>query len=69
MSSLKDYRVELGWTPPELARQAKLNRQTIYDAERGKAVRADTAKKLASALSKGLKRRVKPSEIEGLKIL
>lgn len=68
VTTLRDYRIELGWTPPELARRAKVNRQTVHNAEARKPVRADTAKLLATAISRGLRIRLLPGEIEGLNI-
>lgn len=68
MATLHDYRIELGWTPPELARRAKVNRQTVYNAEAGKPIRADTAKLLVTAIARGLRVRLLPGEVEGLNI-
>jgi len=67
--TLREYRVnELGWSVSRLASEAGLSRQVITNAEKGRAVYADSAKAIAVALSRGLKRDIKPLDIEGLNI-
>jgi transcriptional regulator with XRE-family HTH domain len=67
--TLREYRVnELGWSVSKLASEAGVSRQVISSAEKGGGVHAETAKALAGALSRGLKRDIKPLDIEGLNI-
>lgn len=66
---LKDYRVNLGWTWVEFAKQAGLATVVVRRAERGSPVKATSAKKMADALSKAYEREIKPTDIEGLNIL
>ena len=51
--TLRQYRIELGWTINRLAQEAGINRLTVASAEDGKPIQAPTAKALAEALSKG----------------
>ena len=67
--TLRQYRIELGWTINRLAQEAGINRQTAVSAEEGKPIQAPTAKALADALSKGYGREIKVLEIEGLNVL
>ena len=53
MTTLRDYRVNLGWSPNRLAREAKKSRSAIVNAESGEPVQAETAKAIADALSRG----------------
>jgi transcriptional regulator with XRE-family HTH domain len=68
MPTLRQLRLDLGWTIRKLADEAGVGRQAVTDAEKGGPVRADTAKALADALSRGHGREIKPYEIEGLSI-
>lgn len=70
MTTLRQYRVnELGWSVSRLASEAGITRQAVNGAEDGQPIRAETAKAIAEALSRALKREIKPLEIEGLNIL
>ena len=70
MTTLREYRVnELGWSLARLATEAGVNRQTITTAEAGQPVRAETAKAIAEAISRGLKKDVKALDIEGLNVI
>ncbi len=69
MSTLRELRVNLGWTIQKLAQEASVTRQAVYSAEKGDPIRASTAKALADALSRGYGREVKPLDIDGLHIL
>lgn len=66
--TLREYRLDLGWNVSKLAQEANVARQSIAAAERGGLIQADTAKKIAEALSKAYEREIKPWEIEGLNI-
>ena len=69
MATLRELRINLGWTLQKLAEEAKITRQAATSAEKGDPVRATTAKALADALSRGYSLEIKPLEIDGLNIL
>ncbi len=69
MPTLRELRINLGWTVQRLAEAAGITRQAVSGAEKGTPVRADTAKAIADALSRGYGREIKPLEIEDLHIL
>lgn len=69
MASLRELRINLGWTVSKLADEAGVTRQAVAGAERGIPVRADTAKAIAKALSKALGREIRPFDIEELTIM
>ena len=69
MATLRELRINLGWNVQRLAAEAGITRQAVYTAERSDPVRAETAKALADALSRGYGREIKPLDIEGLKII
>jgi transcriptional regulator with XRE-family HTH domain len=68
MATLRQYRLDLGWTVSKLAEEARITRQSVAAAERGALIQADTAKALADALSRAFGREIKSWEIEGLNI-
>lgn len=67
--TLDDYRIECRWSKAEMARQARIDTNTLNRAINGIPVSSDTARKLASAISKGLVRSIGVEDIEGLKII
>ena len=67
--TLDDYRIECRWSKAEMARQARIDTNTLNRAINGIPVSSDTARKLASAISQSLGRSVSISEIEGLNII
>jgi transcriptional regulator with XRE-family HTH domain len=69
MSTLRELRVNLGWSTQKLAEEAGITRQAVSNAEKGDPIRAHTAKALADASSKGYGQEIKPLDIEGLRIL
>ena len=69
MATLRELRINLGWTTHKLAEEAGVTRQTVSSAEKGTPVLADTAKAIADALSRGYRREIRPLDIEGLRIL
>ncbi len=69
MATLRELRINLGWTAHKLAEEAGVTRQTVSSAEKGTPVLADTAKAIADALSRGYGREIRPLDIEGLRIL
>ena len=69
MPTLRELRINLGWTVQKLAEEAGITRQAVSSAEKGTPLRADTAKAIADALSRGYGREIKPLDIDGLRIL
>ncbi len=69
MATLRELRLDLGWTVTKLAKEANITRQAIASAEKGSPMRANTAKSMANALSRAYGRDIKPYEIENLNIL
>ncbi len=69
MPTLKALRVNLGWSTQKLAEEAGITRQAVSNAEKGDLIRANTAKVLADALSRGYGREIMPLDIDGLHIL
>ena len=69
MTTLRELRINLGWTIQKLAEEAGITRQTVSSAEKGTSVLADTAKAIADALSRGYEREIKPLDIDDLHIL
>jgi transcriptional regulator with XRE-family HTH domain len=69
MPTLRELRINLGWTIQKLADEAGITRQAVSGAERGDPIRADTAKAIADALGRGYGREIKPLDIEGLTII
>ncbi len=67
--TLKEYRVQLGWSIYKLAREAGVVRESVANAEEGRPIRAETAKALADTLSKAYGRTIGVLDIEGLNIL
>jgi DNA-binding XRE family transcriptional regulator len=66
---MQSYRVNLGWSRRQMAREANLSTFAIKQAEEGKPIRPETAKAIADALSRALNRDIKPLDISGLNIL
>ncbi len=69
MSTLREMRLDLGWTVTKLAEEAGVSRQVIASAEKGASIRADTAKAIADALSRAYGSEIKSYEIDRLHIL
>ena len=69
MATLRDYRINLGWSIYRLASEAGISRPAAANAERGQHIKAETAKAIADALSKAYEQSIKPTDIEGLNIL
>ena len=67
--TLREYRIELGWSINRLAQEAGLSRPTVADAEAGKSIKAETAKALADALRRAYGRQIMVRDIQGLNIL
>jgi len=69
MTTLRDYRINLGWSIYKLASEASISRQAAANAESGLAIKAETAKAIADVLSRAYGQAIRPTEIEGLNIL
>ncbi len=69
MATLRELRINVGWSAKQLAEHAGITRQSAGAAERGEPIRPETAKAIADALSKAYGREIKPLDIEGLNIL
>jgi transcriptional regulator with XRE-family HTH domain len=69
MTTLRTYRIDLGWSVRRLAQEARISPQVARRAEEGAPIQASTAKAIADALSRALSQEIKPSNIEGLNIL
>ncbi len=66
--TLKEYRVNLGWTINQLAKEAGIARQSAVSAENGEIITAPTAKAIADALTKAYGRPFSVTDIEDLNI-
>lgn len=66
--TLTELRESVPINIPELARAAKLDDQTIRNAEKGRRVSVQTARAIAEALSTALGRTIQVRDIEGLKV-
>ncbi|QBD82224.1 XRE family transcriptional regulator [Ktedonosporobacter rubrisoli] len=66
--TLREYRIQLGWSLNKLAQEAGLSRKAVANAENGIIIRAGTAKALADALSRGFGYQINVLAIEGLHI-
>ena len=69
MATLREYRINLGWSIYRLAHEAGISRPAAANAESGQTIKAETAKAIADALSQAYAQAIKPTDIEGLKIL
>lgn len=66
--TLDDYRTECAWSQAEMARNARIDPNTLRRALGGESISANTANKLARAISKELGKTVRASQIEGLNV-
>jgi transcriptional regulator with XRE-family HTH domain len=66
--TLKEYRVNLGWSTNKLAKEAGLAHGTVVSAEAGEIITAATAKAIADALSKAYGYTINVTDIKGLNI-
>lgn len=69
METLRELRINVGWTVTKLAEESGVTRQAISRAEAGTPVLADTAKAIADALSRAYGREIRPIDIKDLNIL
>ncbi|HEX7736550.1 MAG TPA: helix-turn-helix transcriptional regulator [Ktedonobacteraceae bacterium] len=67
--TVEEYRVSLGWSAAELARQAKLTPRTIARIENGEPAYAHTVGAIARAFSQALGRTITIHDLEGVNIV
>ncbi len=68
MSTLIEYRVQLGWSKAMLAQEAGVPPQTILQAENGEPISARSARKIAQALSRAFEKVIMAHHIDELRI-
>lgn len=66
--TLRELRINIGWSITRLGIEAGVARQAVKNAENGHPIRAETAKSIVDALSKALGREILVSEIQGLNV-
>ena len=66
--TLKEYRVNLGWSVRQLATAAGIAHGTVASAEAGGVITPATAKAIADALSRAYGRTINVTDIDGLNI-
>lgn len=66
--TLKDLRINLGWSQSDLAKAANISKFVASQAENGQRISAKMAKAIADAFSSAYGREIKPSDIEGLNV-
>ncbi|HEU5373837.1 MAG TPA: helix-turn-helix transcriptional regulator [Ktedonobacteraceae bacterium] len=64
--TLQEYRIRLGWSAEDLARQAGINAQTVRRIERGNPTYLHTAGAIARALSEAYGKEIRISDFDGL---
>lgn len=69
MTTMYEYRINLGWSFRRLAQEAGISADIAKRAEEGKPIRPNTAKAIADAFSRALSREIKVLDIEGLHII
>ena len=67
-NTLKNLRVNLGWSTQDLAEKAGITRATVGNAEKGGVLSTGTAKAIADALSEGYGREIRVTDIEELNV-
>jgi predicted transcriptional regulator len=66
--TLTQLRESVPMSIPELAREARVDDQTVRNAENGQRISARVARSLAEALSNALGRTIQVRDIEGLQV-
>jgi transcriptional regulator with XRE-family HTH domain len=66
--TLNDYRIKLGWSRAQLAREAGIDVRTVREAISGKPIYTATAGKIAKAISRGVGYEITYKDIEGLNL-
>ncbi|HKV57070.1 MAG TPA: helix-turn-helix transcriptional regulator [Ktedonobacteraceae bacterium] len=68
MSTLPEYREQLGWSKVKLAEEAGVTPQIISKAEDGEPITFRSATKIAQALSRGFDKVIMAQHIEGVNV-
>ena len=68
MATLKELRLEAGFSYAELSRRANVSEPTVKRAENGDPIQEVKAAMIAKAISEALGRTVSINDIDGLKI-
>jgi plasmid maintenance system antidote protein VapI len=66
--TLEDYRALFGWSRNEMARQARIDINTLSRAISGEPVTDNTANRLARAISIASGKTIRAQDIEGLNV-
>jgi transcriptional regulator with XRE-family HTH domain len=66
--TLEEYRIKCGWSLSEMARKSNIDFNTLKRAFNGEPISVQTARKLATAISKETGQTVTWDGIEGLNI-
>jgi predicted transcriptional regulator len=66
--TLRELRVNLGWSQKDLAEAAGISEFVASQAENGQRIMPKNAKAIANAFSKAYKREIRPLDIEGLNV-
>ena len=66
--TLEDFRIQCSWSKNQMAREAKIDINTLNRALNGESISLATADKLATAISKKLGRSMHWKEIKGLNV-
>lgn len=66
--TLREYRIDLGWSQFELANEAGIARSAVVNAESGNSITARSAKAIADALSRAYGREIRVSDLQGLNV-
>ena len=66
--TLRELRINLGWSQRDLAVAANVSEFVTSQAENGQRITAKKAKAIADALSKEYGREIRPLDIEGLNV-
>lgn len=67
--TVRDFRIQLGWSISELARRANITNRTMRRVEDGEPVYDYTAGAVARALSEGFGRSITIHDLEGINII
>lgn len=66
--TLRDLRINLGWSQKDLAEAAGISEFITSQAENGQRIMPKNAKAIADAFSKAYNREIRPLDIEGLNV-
>jgi DNA-binding XRE family transcriptional regulator len=66
--TLREYRIDLGWSQYQLATEAGIARSAVVNAEEGKSIKARSAKAIADALSRAYGREIRVTDLQGLNV-